>query len=472
MSYAEAQAAGRPFGVVARAPARTDLSRVPLVCLKAMLILYSVIGWHVLWGLVPYWVAPLMIGLAFCLLRRDGLPGREDGKRFVLAAVLLTFWSIPGLLVADDTYRALRSVLNWGSSLAIFVLAAFAIRRWRDVVSLGRLYVLIHIAGLILALAQVTGVTEWRAGSAYLGSASGFEGMTFLFGKNYLPLCAAGAALLVLPTRRPQRQRDSMVAAALITIGVIGILLSRSRSTQIGLLLGFALLLWRSPWRGVLLLSAVSLSGIGLVAYESEKWQQLFANTTGYGDDSSAGRVALWRSALHIVAANPIFGVGGQNFRAHFLEYLPSNQLALGFTVYLDPYGVDPHNVPLGIAAEHGLPALFAFLFLLFQAWRVAKRLWMDRRAPLRMRQLGLLVAVFLLMFFFDMNFHNYFNDNNMWLILGVLYGSLRLYDPQAGTGETVASRTRTHLRRPLAGNPRWTSRPRREAPPGVAAGS
>ncbi len=79
------------------------------------------------------------------------------------------------------------------------------------------------------------------------------------------------------------------------------------------------------------------------------------------GRTSDTGRVALWQQAATLIAENPLLGVGPQ----HFARYENAFSLA------------HPHNAPLQIASEWGLPAALVVAGLLlwgFVRWTAGAR--------------------------------------------------------------------------------------------------
>jgi probable O-glycosylation ligase (exosortase A-associated) len=79
-------------------------------------------------------------------------------------------------------------------------------------------------------------------------------------------------------------------------------------------------------------------------------------------DPSAMARLEAWRTALMMIKAHPILGVGPRNFPLLYETFNPTSS----------PY--DTHNGYLRTAAETGLPAMFIFLYLIFGSWAKLRR--------------------------------------------------------------------------------------------------
>jgi O-antigen ligase len=112
----------------------------------------------------------------------------------------------------------------------------------------------------------------------------------------------------------------------------------------------------------------------------------LWLNPMGVGDrmvsvyrpagdlDSNQFRVVCRRTAWEMIKAHPFFGLGPEQVKAQFLQYIPADvprPLPSGAYMHL-------HNVYLQYAAERGVPALIAFL------WFLGRMLWDFLRAARR----------------------------------------------------------------------------------------
>lgn len=132
----------------------------------------------------------------------------------------------------------------------------------------------------------------------------------------------------------------------------------------------------RSMWMGA------ALGGAYLVWLRDRRWLfvapvpvalLLWWNPMGVGDrmvsvykpagdlDSNQFRVVCRRAGWEMIKAHPWFGLGPEQVKAQFLQYIPPDiprPLPTGAYMHL-------HNVYLQYAAERGVPALLAFLWFL-----------------------------------------------------------------------------------------------------------
>ena len=142
----------------------------------------------------------------------------------------------------------------------------------------------------------------------------------------------------------------------------------------------------RSMWMGA------ALGGGYLVWLRNRRWLflaplpmvlLLWWNPMGVGDrmvsvyrpagdlDSNQFRVVCRRAGWEMIKAHPWFGLGPEQVKAQFLQYIPADiarPLPTGAYMHL-------HNVYLQYAAERGVPALIAYL------WFLGKMLLDFRRA-------------------------------------------------------------------------------------------
>jgi O-antigen ligase len=138
-----------------------------------------------------------------------------------------------------------------------------------------------------------------------------------------------------------------------------------TRSMWMGTALGLIYLLWHRDRRWLIalplaagLLLAFNPAGIG---------GRIVSIWKPAGDiDSNRFRVICRRTAVAMIRAHPWFGVGPGQVRPRFLEYIPADierPLPPGAYIHM-------HNTYLQFAAERGIPALLALL------WVLGKMVW------------------------------------------------------------------------------------------------
>jgi O-antigen ligase len=167
-----------------------------------------------------------------------------------------------------------------------------------------------------------------------------------------------------------------LVIAALVLFG--GVVRGRWVLCACGLLIAVSLAAGytRSMWMGA------ALGGAYVVWHRDKRWLValpvaagllLALNPAGIGGrivsiwrpagdiDSNRFRVICRRTAIEMMRAHPWFGVGPGQVRPQFLSYIPADierPLPPGAYIHM-------HNTYLQFAAERGIPALLALLWLL-----------------------------------------------------------------------------------------------------------
>lgn len=143
-----------------------------------------------------------------------------------------------------------------------------------------------------------------------------------------------------------------------MTVILVAFLLASSRGAFLGLVVAFAVLIWRSRRRlRNIAISAMLLTPL-IVAPRSPV-QRMF-NPTGGDRIGTLDREASWKAGLRMIEAHPLAGIGLANFK-------PQMQL------YADPgarASTLAHNTYISIGAELGIPALLVYVSLLFFTYR------------------------------------------------------------------------------------------------------
>jgi putative inorganic carbon (HCO3(-)) transporter len=179
------------------------------------------------------------------------------------------------------------------------------------------------------------------------------------------------AGLLLFGQKQPARWLLLVCGAVIATSLAAGY----TRSMWLGTGLGAGYLIWHRdrrwlivlPLAGVLVL-ALNPAGIG---------GRIVSIWRPAGDvDSNRFRVICRRTAVEMIRAHPWFGVGPGQVRPQFLQYIPADvarPLPPGAYIHM-------HNTYLQFAAERGIPALAALLWLLGRM--LADLLRMARKRP------------------------------------------------------------------------------------------
>jgi putative inorganic carbon (HCO3(-)) transporter len=181
--------------------------------------------------------------------------------------------------------------------------------------------------------------------------------MTFS-GEMMMALLIVGALLLF------SRDRSGLAwlypAGTLIAIGLVA---AFTRSMWVGAAVGGAFLLWcRRP---VLILALPLAAGLLILANPFQLRDRVVSIFQPHGDlDSNAHRVLTRRVGWEMIKAHRLLGVGPEQVGPQFESYVPADTprpLPRGYYGHL-------HNIYYHYAAERGVPALLALLWLLGRA--------------------------------------------------------------------------------------------------------
>jgi len=182
--------------------------------------------------------------------------------------------------------------------------------------------------------------------------------MTFS-GEMMMALLILGALLLFSSDRRGLAWLYP--AGALIAIGLIA---AFTRSMWVGAAVGAVFLLWcRRP---VLVLALPLTAGLLVAANPYQLRDRVFSIFQPHGDlDSNAHRALTRLVGWEMIKAHPLLGVGPEQVGPQFESYVPADvprPIPRGYYGHL-------HNIYYHYAAERGIPALLALLWLLGRAF-------------------------------------------------------------------------------------------------------
>jgi O-antigen ligase len=157
---------------------------------------------------------------------------------------------------------------------------------------------------------------------------------------------------------RWQRSNFLLIAAAAM-VGA-GLLLAETRSMWLGAAAGATYLIWF--WKRWMLLAIPVLAGILVVVNPFELGDRIKSGIRPHGElDSNAHRAMCRAIGWQMIKAHPILGVGTEQVGAQLLDYLPPGTrlpLPVGYYGHL-------HSIYFQYAAERGVPALIALLWML-----------------------------------------------------------------------------------------------------------
>ena len=185
-------------------------------------------------------------------------------------------------------------------------------------------------------------------------------------------------------------------------IATIALVLTRSKGGLVAACVGCLVLLvvWGMCHRWSkkrLILSGVGGVGCAVLSLSLMLWQMPLLGSDwqtllsrSWNDPSVKGRLLMWKTAMEMVAAHPVIGVGTGTFGAQYQPYraMVFDRIDNPATIYpasehsYDETG-DAHNDWLQLAAENGIVGLGLFIALVFYVFLGGLRLIMGQvRSP------------------------------------------------------------------------------------------
>lgn len=301
----------------------------------------------------------------------------QIAKRPTLMALL---WLIWGLL---SVFWAQNQVAAFGRAVTLVQLIAFSCLMQVMVTDDRRLRTLLtayFVASVLFALLAIG-----TAISAELRRAALTEGQN----PNALAR-ALGVGLLMVPyllgqLRLARRRIVTIVGACVLGLAI---LLTGSRSTWVGLVATFSFNWFLS--RPVKLRSAIAVAiavVVGIMGLYHvrviDEWmvQRIVTIPDIEATRGGGGRMNIWAVGWEMVKANPLLGVGLDNFPTRFEDYIYTARLRWGGYGVLP--GRDPHSIFLSVQAELGIIGLVIFLAFLCIIFRDLLPYRCDSRAIL-----------------------------------------------------------------------------------------
>jgi O-antigen ligase len=342
---------------------------------------FSVLRPTFLWGYagntqgLSYMVAVAMfIGWALAGFGRWRFSG---GRSLVLALLAFAGWSALSALQAENTNLAFESLVELGKIVLPFLVGVTILQSERDIRAL--LWIMVAAQGYVCLEMNLSYLQGYNRAQL-----EGFGGMdNNSFGISLVTSLGAVVALFLSSTR--WLERAILTVPGLLILHTI--LLTFSRGALLGLIAVGVMALILMPKRPsyvvaalAVLLLTIRLTGPELAA----RYQSAFVEGEER-DTSAASRLELWGDCLAVMAAEPLLGVGPQNWIVVAERF--------GW-----PRGKQAHSVWMQTGAETGVPGvafLLSFYLLgVFKLWRVVRRRPPGRLPPRHAYALGLALAV------------------------------------------------------------------------------
>lgn len=356
-------------------------------------------------GLLWLWIVFLAITVYPAL--RGGVLMLYDAASFYPSDILgafLMFW-LGALLVGDEEHSEanIRRFFQVFAAFALLLAIHTIIQAKTGTILFSSAHINDFLARPDILDYQLAGSTTSRAGSFFIDPNWNGAFFALVF---FLPL-----GLFVSSTSFLQRLWH-LLEMALI---VFALMCTYSTGSWIAFcvgLLAFLLLVGRARYR-IALPAIIVVAGALIAVFLPQ--QVALQLQHAQGNNELSLRIAVWQTALRVIQAYPLIGVG-LGHRAYLTRAnayrVPTQFVALSH----------PHDSYLEWAAMAGLPVLLVFLAVLMAAFWRAWRNW--QRAPARLRPLigaGIASAIALSMNSISINGWTHFALAFIgWLILGV----------------------------------------------------
>ena len=343
----------------------------PLLLAVAAYVLTAVGRIHQLFGALEVLHLAAIAGLTAIVLyvfdaSRERRGALVLGPTAALVAALLV-WMMLSVPFALNTGASVNLVFdNFIKTALMSLIVAGSVRSVDDVERLA----LVYFAGAVVySLVVITRFDlgdggNWRLGHLYYYDANDFA--TFVVTAIPLGIYFLHAA--------PRALTRTAAAAGLVVL-TLGFVWSGSRGGFIALSTVALFIVVRYSaiplrWR----LAATALVAIVVLATASDHyWQQMgtIASDSDYNHTSETGRMPIWHRGIGYMMANPLLGVGPDNF--------PSAEGMLSPLAERQRSGVGvrwnaAHNSFVQIGAELGLPGLALFIAIIASAFTALRR--------------------------------------------------------------------------------------------------
>ncbi len=174
-------------------------------------------------------------------------------------------------------------------------------------------------------------------------------------------LASAVPLFLLLALSRSEKWRR-VVLWTIVPCLLIGIVLTGSRASMLGMLGGSAYLWWHSRRRVLTGILGVLLVIGGFYLMPGQYKTRYSSMTHSELDASSMSRVVTWVAGLHMLADRPLFGVGIRCYGGANWHYSSGRS------------SLEAHSLYLQVLGELGLVGTFAFFSFLIEMLRLNRR--------------------------------------------------------------------------------------------------
>jgi O-antigen ligase len=300
-------------------------------------------------------------------------------------------------------------------SLLVFIYIVKFVRSWQDLLFVVTLLLIgLVLESLIMIGVRIVGhsvsIARIKAYIDTSGRVSGTIGSPNS-AASYLTLLLAPALAVPLT---PLQRRYKWLAGLAFGLGTVALVLTFSRGGWIAFVVSIMLFCLAAFCRGWLSpripLTLVAVAVLLFVLFRGPILARLLGDDLG----AASSRATMAKQALQVISANPVLGVGANNYAVWYEQHYTTEQDEGQFRTV--------HNKYLLVWAETGIIGFVAFLGLLLSAIRRGWQGWQLGDRSLSPLALGFAMAVVGQMahMSFDL-FHGRLQVQTLWLIVGLV---------------------------------------------------
>ena len=273
----------------------------------------------------------------------------------VIAWLLIAFacWVGASAIWADSDSEVVQALLRYVPNIALFPIVYLAVSERRHVA-----WVLGAFVGGALASALYGSFVTAGTASTAQAAEGRLTGATAEANELAMLLVVAAAFAAALATYLRGRSAAWLLAALAAPLALFAMFATLSRSGLAALLAAVVLgILIGGRWRRAVAVATAVIAAVGCLYFVTAAPSAVERVTSS----DSSGRQDLWTVGWRMASANPLIGVGADNFRTRSINYLVEPGV-----IQVDQYIVEKplvaHNVYLELLAELGVVGLALFL--------------------------------------------------------------------------------------------------------------
>jgi O-antigen ligase len=341
--------------------------------------------------------------------RRPTLPTAHPFAALMLAG--LVGWAGLSTMWAESAGAAQAATVRYALNAVLFVIVFTAVRERRHVVILLGVFAAGALTSAIYGV--ISGTTAEDPYQSVRLSGAGEDPNVLA---SYLAAAAAMSLGVMVALRGHPRARLLAGGAAALAVFAVFATVSRGGVVALAVMILAAIVL-AGRWRAAAIVGAVAAVGLAVVYFS-------FASPLAaerITRETSSGRVDIWRVGLRMVEANPVVGVGADNFDVVSVQYLLRPGAIERDDLIIDTPLV-AHNLYLQVLADLGAVGFVLFFsvvgFSLLCAIRAVHRF--ERRGDVTLEAVSRAIVIALVGILAAFFFVSEPYSKHLWLLLGL----------------------------------------------------